>query len=653
MAVARMKKIYLIAHSSLKSHIVSSLHQQGLLHIENIEDTILKNNLKESTVNNVPDLNEFDLILSKINFVIDFISPYKEKKKGLLSGLLKEKVKLSSYEFEKIEEKLNFEHVYRECETLDVELNKLNNKLNNLTNLEENLKPWVNLKIRLADFKGTKYVDLLIGKIANNFFDKFKEETEKDIPESFVDAVSSDSQNTNVLLVYHKNNTSKINSILSKYNFISTAFPNLSRTPNEEIFHIHSQYKIINERKSEIEERATKMVSLMPDFLALYDFFENKRRKKEIEEKFAHTKSSFMVEGWIEEAGISKLENIMVNISSEIEIDVFDPTEEDKPPIVLKNPKIIQPFEVITRLFGMPDYNELDPTPFLAPFFFLFFGIAMGDFGYGLVLLIACLWMKKKLEVSKNTKSFFDLIAYGGFASMIVGVFTGGYFAIDVKVLPEFLKSLMLFDPMKDIMIFLILSCALGVIHVCFGVAIEGYDNIRRGNISDAVFDQGVVLLFLLSLVAFGATGNSIAKWLAIAGTSGIIFFHGRESKNILSRIGGGLYSLYGMSSFIGDFLSYARLMALGLASVLIGWVINVLGLMVLDIPVIGIFFMAVIIIFGHGLNIVINLLGAFIHPLRLQYVEFFSKFYDDGGKKYKPFAVETKHLIITSSEMD
>ncbi len=401
-----------------------------------------------------------------------------------------------------------------------------------------------------------------------------------------------------------------------------------------------------------------------------------------------------------------------------------------------------RPFEALTRLYGYPSHDELDPTVVMGPFFFIFFGMALGDAGYGLVLALACWWGIRHFDLQGNVKNFLHLMMYGGLASVLVGIVTGGYFGIDVNDLPRFLRSLMLIDPLSQAMEFMIVAIILGIIQVLLGIVLEAYDAARHGDWDVALFDQATTVVVLVtaifsfvgwitdtvagtlppltqaiygpSLVGLGASAaalvllqgrvhegfrpglvalagsnaedvkarglakvrldgalgfgllvalyswiatfffagilHGVAGWaLLLFGVAGIVF-----SPLARSSLGGtfsGLFNLYGMSGFIGDFLSYARLMAIGLATVLIGMVINLLAKMILPAPYVGILFGVLLLVVGHTFNLVINLLGAFVHPTRLQFVEFFGKFYDDGGEPFSPLAIRTKHLIFVQEE--
>jgi V/A-type H+-transporting ATPase subunit I len=309
----------------------------------------------------------------------------------------------------------------------------------------------------------------------------------------------------------------------------------------------------------------------------------------------------------------------------------------------------------LIQLFGIPDHSETDPTPFVSVFFILFFGMCIGDVGYGLVLA-TLLWLAmNKLDISKAAKKFLRLFFYCAIASIVVGVFTRGYFGIEGEILPGFLKFAGTTDILYDPVPIMLICLALGLIHISIGVAIEMYDNMRHNSVWLGICEQGTTLLSWLGIavaaVGFGVGLQAVGRigaFIVMAGVAGIVFLSNISSKSLAGKFFGGLYNLYGLfASTIGDVASYLRLYALGLATVAVALVINKMAAQVWGIPVLGIILVIAILLGGHVFNLAISFLSAFVHPLRLQYVEFFGKFYDDGGEAFAPFALDMRKTVI------
>jgi V/A-type H+-transporting ATPase subunit I len=298
----------------------------------------------------------------------------------------------------------------------------------------------------------------------------------------------------------------------------------------------------------------------------------------------------------------------------------------------------------------------------MAPFFFLFFGMCLGDAGYALVMA-SVLWMlfKKYRKIPAGTRNFMNLFCAGAAATFLYGLVTGSFFGdfIDSFSFMSFLRpvkeALLVVDPMKNPMAILIISLLLGVVHLMFGLSVAAYDEFRKGNYADAVGGKVSWILFVVGLIFVGVGSSGIlppplqkaGAGMAIVGTCLIFWYAGREEKNVFLKIGLGLYALYGSTSYLGDILSYSRLLALGLGSAVIGTVVNLLGNMIAGVPVVGWTLAIVIVVGGHAFSLAINLLGAFVHAMRLQYVEFFSKFYSGDGVGFNPLSFHTQYVDI------
>jgi V/A-type H+-transporting ATPase subunit I len=404
-----------------------------------------------------------------------------------------------------------------------------------------------------------------------------------------------------------------------------------------------------------LEDRVREKLPLKPKLMALNDYLRNLLRKEEVKENFLRTERVVAVEGWVEEARQEEVRKALEEMGEAVEVTFSPPSEGEFPPTLLVNDKRIKPAENLINLFGLPNPAETDPTPFVAPFFILFFGMCIADVGYGAILFLVTWWAQRKLDLSEAARSFFRLIMYCGVAAMVVGVLTRGWFGIENESLPAFLKFPGTLDVLMNPVPMMLICAALGLLHISLGVGIEMYDNIKHNSVWAGFCEQGTTLLVWLGLAVLalgaGIKVNAVKTAGMItmaAGAAGVVFLSNISSKSLLGKFFGGLYNLYGLfGGTIGDVASYLRLYALGMATVAIGSVVNRMAGMVLGIPVLGVIALVVILAGGHLFNLLINLLGAFVHPLRLQYVEFFGKFYEDGGEPFQPFALRTSKVVI------
>lgn len=336
-------------------------------------------------------------------------------------------------------------------------------------------------------------------------------------------------------------------------------------------------------------------------------------------------------------------------------------TKEDNPPIKLHNNWFARNFEVLTGMYGMPVYDEFDPTPVLGPFFMLFFAMCMGDAGYGIVLMLIALYMKLKMQDSSLGKMF-RLIGFLGGMTFFVGLFLGTFFGMSIlsaSWAPSWLKALCVDGWFPDgkiagFPVQMVLAVAIGVLHICLAMIIKTVNFTKRFGFSKTISTWGWTTLIVggivvISLGMMEVLSAEVFKWviIALAAVSGLaIFVFNTPGRNPLVNIGSGLWDTYNMATgLLGDVLSYIRLYALGLAGGMLGNAFNIMGTMILDIPVpvVNWVFCIVILIFGHVLNLAMACLGAFVHPLRLTFVEYFKNSgYEGTGAKYNPL-VKTK----------
>jgi V/A-type H+-transporting ATPase subunit I len=367
------------------------------------------------------------------------------------------------------------------------------------------------------------------------------------------------------------------------------------------------------------------------------------------------TEQTVVLEGWVKKDNLPRLQKLVSGFGAS-SLNTVEPAEDEEIPVEIENKNYIRPFEVITRLYGMPQHFEVDPTVFLAPFFALFFALCLTDAGYGLVIIALMAFFIKKVQ---GDKKLLWMLGICSAATVVAGALTGGWFGDAIQQFVPRLKPLrekmMLFDPFEKPMIFFGLALALGYVQIMAGLMIGFVHNLRRKQYIAGLCDQLTLLVMLNSIAIFAASKVEvlpieIGKFfgiLAIIPAAIILLFSHREG-GWAGRIGMGAYNLFSTIFYVGDVLSYIRLMALGMVTAGLAMAINVMAGLVLDIPYgIGVVAMILVLVGGHGFNIAINALGAFVHTLRLQYAEFFPKFFVGGGRAFEPLSKKYKHIYI------
>ena len=377
-------------------------------------------------------------------------------------------------------------------------------------------------------------------------------------------------------------------------------------------------YRIASELTAAAEKRSR--LDMAADAYAI------EKQRAEGETALKSTQYAYILDGW---ARADKLDEIQLAVSCVTDayyIETRDPYADENPPTATKNKKLIEPFEVITEMYALPSYRGIDAAAVMAPFYFLFFGMMLSDFGYG----------------------------------MLCAPFIGTFFGVEWNDLFNTTVFPLLFDPMTDVMQMMLLSCGLGIVHMYTGIIVKMYMCFRDGDPQSAIFDQLSWMLLLTGLILlFAAPAIKTVSLVLIAlGGGMLLLFSGRSIKNPVMRLGKGLSALYNITGYLSDILSYVRIFALGLVSGAMGMVFNLIGGMVYDALgglgiigiVIGFILAAALLIALHMFSLFINTLGAFAHTARLQFIEFFGKFYEADGVKFKPLAMNTDTVNVIDS---
>jgi len=334
------------------------------------------------------------------------------------------------------------------------------------------------------------------------------------------------------------------------------------------------------------------------------------------------------------------LEKELSTATKNFYIQFTEPEEGDVVPSAMRNPKAIDQFEAVVDMYSPPSPTSIvDPAPLLGPFFIIFYGMMVSDAAYGAVIALGCYAIYKWRKPMGMMNKMLRLLLWGGLSTVFWGLMFGGVFGISIPPI--------LFNPMTHPIEMLGLCFGLGFIQILAGLVIKAYMNFKRKQYLDIVFDQflWIILLIGLPMLALPAT-SSIGTIMALASVGGIVLTGGRHQKNILKKFTSGLLSLYSITGYLSDVLSYSRLFALGLATGVIASVFNTIGGMMAG-SIVGYIAMVLVLVIGHAYNIGINAMGAFVHSCRLQYIEFFGKFYESGGQRFKPLVFETRYLRV------
>lgn len=648
MAIVKMNKFTLLTFESKKKKLLKEM--QGLSNVEFInlqdEDFLEKyEELKElSRDNDDNEASSYEEDLAKTKFGVDFLSKYVPKK-STLKALKEEKMTLTLDELENYVKSSNWLDSYEKAKKRDEELAKLDSQVTKLQSEIETLIPWESLDVSFGELKTLKDTTYYLGTIAKSYEETLLQE----LKNAYIEIISRSNNDINLLILANKEYEENISEFLRSIGF-SSFKTEYEGEPLKLVLDFKHQIEEIQSKKFFVQEEISDLEEDLKKLQLAYDYFASKVERSKVSKNFLRTKNICAIQGWIAEEESKSLRavcNDTLGNDYYIEFEDVKEDEVDNVPIKLKNGELVSAFESVTGMYSYPKYNEIDPTPLLAPFYLIFFGMMVADAGYGLLVLIGSLIALKYFKLSDGMKDFARFFFYLSFPTIFFGAIYGSFFG-DIITLPT-----QIIDTNKNVMTIVYLSLGLGVIQIFFGLFIKVYSLVRIGKFKDALLDAGSWIITLLSIGGLAAAkllklpnivGNIFIVTMVI-GMILIVIGGGREEKSFGAKAGQGLYSLYGITGYVGDLVSYTRLMALGLAG---GSIAGALNLLIHTLPgVAAIVIGPILFVLFHIFNLGLSLLGAYVHTARLQYVEYFSKFYDGGGRPFKAFKGSEKYIRI------
>ena len=651
MAIVKMKHLRLVAMQQDRQELLRLLQRMGCVEIDEPhipEGEELPGEISIPDTGDLARARERSVEAERALGVLDRWTP---KKSGLLSkrACLEESV---LYDAERLEQ------AHRAVQQVLEAEQRVSTLQATLAKWEEEraaLQPWLSVDVPL-ETQSTRYMQVQFGALpASADPGQVEGQLLAQTPLVRVVWAQADRERRYVLLMYHQSAAQEVEQVIKQQGWSRANLRGWQGTAQDNDLRLARQQEQVRSELDEQIEQLKEMGHLRDALQLAADRAAVDVCREENRSRLLDTKTTFMLEGWLPAESVDKLTKALQAFPCGVELNDPLPEQYSQVPIKLKNGLLSRCMNVVTEMYSMPAYDGIDPNPFMFPFFVLFFGIMMADMGYGLLMIAAALFVLFKARPKEGTRNFMEGVLWCGISTFIVGALSGGFFG---DLIPQMARIInpdstltlpALFTPLDDTMAIMIGSVALGCVQIVTGMTISVVHKIKQGDFLDALFDEITwwIILGGAALAIFGIGTVSGVPVVLVAGVLMLVFGGTRKAKGFgkLSSLVGLVYN--GVTGFFSDALSYVRLMALMLSGSVIASVFNTLGATFGNV-----FLFFIVAMIGNALNLALNLLGCYVHDLRLQCLEFFNRFYKEGGRPYAPLSYQTKYTDIIKEEM-
>ena len=634
MAIVKMSKFNLLSFEEKRSSLLNILQNFNYVHFNDLEVSEDETYLKE--VKNESKLDDLNESLDKLHYSIETVKKFAGENKTDLKRIDLDKVYKAGSNFD-------FNLIYDKLLKLVKKREGLVDKRQAISQKIDDLGPWKDIDTDLTTLYDSNRVYVDTGSISSQFYDTLRKTlVEKHLDESMVYRYSEADKLSYVVAISSLADEEEFKEILREFGFVRIKVRAEGSVVNS-LKELESERKAVNSEIEKIETEIAEFSKYSDDFNLYEAYLENERKKEASAEFFLKTKSMDVIEGYVPEDMTDTFKNDLKSVLDEKFILDIKEAELDDPkvPIILDNNKVVEPFESIVETYALPQYNEIDPSLLVAIFYTIFTGFMIGDLGYGLLGLIGTIYLLKTKDFPKSKEKMIKVFMAISISSCVFGILFGSVFGGIIDVPFGWI------DTQQDVYTLIGMSFAIGTVALAVSVAMTIVINLKNNRPLDAVYDSLFIYMFLGGIGYYVYSKNKIGLYIMAAGMVGILLFSGRDAKSIGGRLGSGFYNVYGLTSWIGDFVSFLRLMALVLSGGFVAYAVNVIVKMVGGSGIVGIIGAILIFVLFQLFNMFLSYLSAYVHGLRLIYVEMFNKFYEGGGVKFREMLEDTKKIII------
>jgi V/A-type H+-transporting ATPase subunit I len=653
MSIVKMKKLRIIALRDQRDDLMCGLMKLGCVQIHQPEGMLSDPDVAALLRPERGGLTKARSQQSQLQSAVKILAQYVPEKKKLLSA----RPEVSQEEFLDDQALADDLALAEKINGWDAKLRRIGVEAASLKNDIEALRPWEPLDERL-DGAGTRRCAMALGTALAEIEMTSVIAAAESVTEAVeITLVSDDEQQHCFAVVALREELGPVMDAIRSIGCSQVTFPGLDGTARDNIARLEAQLAALEEPRAELEAQIVAQGSKAAELRLSADRAAAAVARAEAVEKLSGTDNIVALEGWCTAPEVEALEGALEQFDCAWEFADPEPEEYPAVPVKLKNKRFVEPMNLVTEMYSLPAYDGVDPNPLMWPFFVLFYGIMMADMGYGILMMIASVVALKKMKPKGGTKYLLSLLGLAGVSTFVFGALTGGFFgdllpqaAMLINPNTTFTEMPALFTPLNDTVAILVGSLALGIVQIFTGMIVSVIHKCKNGEGLSALFEEGA-WWFILFGAAFMVMGignvNGVPVVLCIGGVLLVVgqFVTKKSFAGGLMGIFGSLYN--NITGYFSDILSYSRLMALMLAGSVVASVFNTLGAMTGNVVV-----FILIACIGNALNFALNLLGCFVHDLRLQVLEFFNRFYKDGGKPFKPLDINTKYVDVIKEEI-
>lgn len=673
MAIEKVNKVTALLPEKDAQQFLSQLYYLNIVHIT---DTFTQ--IDNSSI---PSLQRFSVVfndieknIQRLNTIFSILKIFVQKRKGFVEGIFPIPLQITRKELNQTLSRIDIESLFEECRSRYEKYLSLKKRQKQLKEEMDKLTDFFPLSLEFTQLRTIKHVSFFYCKVSEGRWNRF---LRNPAAGEFLtwQIVSKTEGKLSILFAYLNKDKDDAFRVLEKFSFKEIPFPILSGNIKDCSDELALEMSRVIQEQEQIRRHLFELSQEWRSLEILLGYWENERNNILARHMCAISKRVFVLIGYVKTGDRLKLDTLLHSKFPQASVVYEEPSAADRVPVSIALNRFFKPAQLLTNMFGLPNYFTFDPTPFIMTSFLILFGLCFGDVFYGAFLIAFSAWMMRKYKSSEALFNFLKLFLYAGISTMIFGAITGSWagdlynpaYLGENNFLLKIKESISLLDPLSKPIIALLFTIGLGVLNQFYGIALRMYGELRKRNVLNAICDGLLWLimlpgfLILISAIFLKIPGNivSIGKYMAILGAVGLISTQGRNKKSLAGKIFTGIVSLYGIvgtygcTSFIGDILSYTRILAISLTTTIIGMSFNIVAVLFKTGTFIGTALFIITLVTGHMFNFVMSILGAFVHPARLIFLEFFGRFYENGASRFQPYGFHNRRISIIENDSE